>query len=89
MSTVNLAIEKVDLLLYCLNVVQNIKKNRVSIFGYSADIINRQITFTGMSRCFVEGDEEVNVLHLDIHRFDVPKNKYATQIGRASCRERV
>lgn len=76
LSALNLAIDKVNLLVQCLNAAQNIAIRELKIFGYDPDSLKKQIVVAETGRSFIEGGERFNEYYTPSPIVKAPTREY-------------
>lgn len=76
LKALNLAIDKVNLLIQCLNTAQNIGRRRLAIAGYNSDNLEKQIVVSETGRCFIEGGERFNKYYTPSPMVKAPTREY-------------
>ena len=76
LSALNLAVDKVNLLVQCLNVAQNIAIRELKIFGYDPDGLEKQIVVAETGRSFIEGGERFNEYYTPSLMVKAPTREY-------------
>ena len=76
LSALNLAIDKVNLLVQCLNVAQNINRRELEIIGYDHDNLKKQIVVAETGRSLIEGDERFNEYYTPSRITKMPTREY-------------
>ena len=76
LKALNLAIDKVNLLIQCLNTAQNIGRRRLAIAGYNSDNLEKQIVVSETGRCFIEGGERFNKYYTPSLMVKAPTREY-------------
>ena len=76
LSALNLAIDKVKLLVQCLNAAQNIAIRELKILGYDPDSLKKQIVVTETGRSFIEGGERFNEYYTSSPMVKAPMREY-------------
>lgn len=75
-SATLLALEKLELLLNCLNVAQGIQKLSMRLFGGSDNKLGSKTVFITTGHYLVYGDGELETYNSDDCITNIPKNKY-------------
>lgn len=70
------AIDKVNILIQCLNVTQNINRRELEIIGYDHDNIEKQIIVTETGRSLIEGSERFNTYYNPSRMTKMPTREY-------------
>lgn len=76
LSALSLAVDKVNLLVQCLNVAQNIAIRELKIFGYDPDGLEKQIVVAETGRSFIEGGERFNEYYTPSLMVKAPTREY-------------
>lgn len=76
LSALNLAIDKVKLLVQCLNAAQNIAIRELKTFGYDSDNLKKQIVVAETGRSFIEGGERFNEYYTPSTMVKIPTREY-------------
>ena len=76
LKALNLAIDKVNLLIQCLNVAQNINRCELEIIGYDHDNLEKQIVVAKTGRSFIEGGERFNKYYISSPMVKAPTREY-------------
>ena len=76
LNALNLAIDKVNLLVQCLNAAQNIAIRELKIFGYDPDSLKKQIVVAETGRSFIEGGERFNEYYTPSLMVKAPTREY-------------
>lgn len=76
LSALNLAVNKVTLLVQCLNAAQNTAIRELKIFGYDPDSLKKQIVVAETGRSFIEGGERFNEYYTPSSTIKAPTRKY-------------
>lgn len=76
LSALSLAVDKVNLLVQCLNVAQNIAIRELKIFGYDPDGLEKQIVVVETGRSFIEGGERFNEYYTPSLMVKAPTREY-------------
>lgn len=76
LNALNQAIDKVNLLIQCLNVAQNINRRELEIIGYDHDNLEKQIVVAETGRSFIEGGERFNTYYNPSRMTKIPAREY-------------
>lgn len=76
LSALNLAIDKVKLLVQCLNAAQNIAIRELKTFGYDPDSLKKQIVVAETGRILIEGGERFNEYYTPSTMVKIPTREY-------------
>ena len=76
LSALNLAIDKVKLLVQCLNAAQNIAIRELKTFGYDPDSLEKQIVVAETGRILIEGGERFNEYYTPSLMVKAPTREY-------------
>lgn len=76
LKALNLVINKVNLLIQCLNTAQNIGRRRLAIAGYNSDNLEKQIVVSETGRCFIEGGKRFNEYYTPSPMVKAPTREY-------------
>ena len=76
LGALNLALDKVKLLVQCLNAAQNTAIRELNIFGYDPDSLKKQIVVAETGRSFIEGGERFNEYYIPSLMVKAPIREY-------------
>lgn len=76
LDALNQAIDKVNLLIQCLNVAQNINRRELEIIGYDHNNLEKQIVVAETGRSLIEGVERFNIYYDPSRMTKIPTREY-------------
>lgn len=76
LNALNQAVDKVNLLIQCLNVAQNINRCELEIIGHDHDNLEKQIVIAETGRSLIEGGERFNTYYNPSRMTKIPTREY-------------
>lgn len=88
-SAIGIALEKLDILIECLNISQNIQKYSAYMIGLENDIVKSRRVFSVTGRFIVVSGQEYEVYHSSKEIKDLPSTNYSDRKSRKNIFERI